>query len=1202
MAQPNSSPNSSPLALFTPTPQVSNKKPATVISSKAPQMSLALKSVVKPVTASKAASVASPKPAATPAPLPDYVTKIANDVSSAFSTPNPLESLTKGIIDSASPYVTKAISSASTAINKPITAKGIGKSTPGSTVINDLTVRPLANMFSGQFGNIATPKPGAPMASFGEFAGGLAQGAVNVPVNTAQFIAGLPGEFAGDFAQGWNKQFQSGQLTPSGPFTPHSEVINATRKATDEYLKNVDVPDELKAVISANLPFVNDVLRAHALGGAVAGVSGSVSNSLRKPALNNATLDPKLVDAFKNNAADQIQAKLQMKEAEFNKLLGDKAPTGGVSNFYSEKIRNADYSGVTNIAQLEEVARKAVGGNFNHGGIPAEVMNGIRTWAKSAEQIRNFAVESSPDIISTVLKNTTKQSPGFAKLPGIPQSEPNFNLKQFTGSKGAPVSEVQNFIQDVASRYKGAIDEQRRGVITNQMTRELADNLGLTQEKLLKILPGTAKNAEFLTGAADLLNTATAKVVSLANQIKQGVQTGEVTDLVRAQYAEALIKQAELQKVFSGLSAEAGRSLQSFNILKKALSPESESINAMIKAVGGKENIDKFSDLMSKINPNDLTAVNKFIRQMSKVSFSDKVYNYFANNIFSSPVSQTVNFLSNTMRLLVEPAVRTGEASFDVLLKGNNRSVHFGEVPNMVMGHILSLPEAARRALYVLKNGLSEAESQRIDGVRPDAFKGKIAKILVPPSTRILGAVDEAFKTIIGTGEHYALAYREALKEAKVGTQAFNEAMAKYIAEPTAAMIKEISRKELEGTFQTELGKVGNAFYSLRNAIPGGRYFAPVIRTSSNLFKQGGEFSPLGFLKAGKEVVTKNTDTLSNTLSKATIGSTLLGALMQKILSGDITGSAPKDKAERSAFYASGKLPYAFKIGDEYRSYQRIDPLATILGTTVDIVNLIRDNQHDAADKLFQTALSQIMNNLQNKTYLQSVSDVLNATTDPIGSGQSWVANVGSGFIPYSGFINWVAQMQDPVVRNPQKIEERIQARLPLLSKQIIPKRTVWGDPIERPSRGFFGLSPFQTSKIKNDPVDTELANIGYTVGYPSSVVTIPDVIAKQLGLSGGEQKIPMTDKEYDNFLKFTGSESRIWLFYMFQQPGYQQLSTEDKSKYIDLLINAVRENNRTIFLATVISGQAKSENLDRALQASQKKSVNDILQELRPQ
>ena len=57
---------------------------------------------------------------------------------------------------------------------------------------------------------------------------------------------------------------------------------------------------------------------------------------------------------------------------------------------------------------------------------------------------------------------------------------------------------------------------------------------------------------------------------------------------------------------------------------------------------------------------------------------------------------------------------------------------------------------------------------------------------------------------------------------------------------------------------------------------------------------------------------------------------------------GNLTGGGPKDYKQRKLLEEAGWRPYSIKVGDDYISYQRMDPFASMLGIFADMSDINR--------------------------------------------------------------------------------------------------------------------------------------------------------------------------------------------------------------------------------------------------------------------
>jgi hypothetical protein len=308
--------------------------------------------------------------------------------------------------------------------------------------------------------------------------------------------------------------------------------------------------------------------------------------------------------------------------------------------------------------------------------------------------------------------------------------------------------------------------------------------------------------------------------------------------------------------------------------------------------------------------------------------------------------------------------------------------------------------------------------------------------------------------------------------------------IADLINNPTSDISRTIYAKAREEslyrTFNKPLGEFGNSIMRLRDKVPGLKYVIPFIRTPANIAKFTLERTPFNFgkialdYKRGKIAEGE----LTQELAKPIVGSMIAAATTVAVLEGNITGAPPKNQKERQLKYATGWQPYSIKVGNTYYGYNRLEPIGSIMGMTADFVESARsdDEINEKAGKII-TSLSR---NIASKTFLQGISGMLDAISDPERSGGNLVEKFAGSIIP-SGVAS-VARATDPYIRDVQTPFEAIQARIPGASKNLPYKPGVKTKQGEIPAmRGGSKLtrllSPVQVSEEKPAPVRREIEN-----------------------------------------------------------------------------------------------------------------------------
>lgn len=723
-----------------------------------------------------------------------------------------------------------------------------------------------------------------------------------------------------------------------------------------------------------------------------------------------------------------------------------------------------------------------------------------------------------------------------AKLPKYAGGNLAINLERVGGDYS-----VKKLINDTAGERKTLINEARRGEIKHEATREMADNLGMTYESLLKRRKGQAFNAEEALAARDVLTTSAARVNELR---KKAVKTN--SDAALASFRLALDRHALIQAEVSGIATEAGRALQAHRIQSMQKGAEaSGNYKAMLEALGGREMNEIILDRIKNIDPENQVAVNIFIRDVTKATTPDKIYEAWINALLSSPTTHVVNITSNTLTALTAiPESFTGAAIDFARAKatGTPRERYFGESAHKVYGVWDGLKEGVRKGIWSFVNEMPTEGISKLEVGRVKAIKGKKGEVARLPG-RFLITADEFFKAVNYTTEVRALAYRQAVKEGMSG-KARSKRIAEIIQNPSKELKQAATKEMLYRVFQQDLGPGAKKISGLRRHW-GLRYIAPFIRTPVNIAKFGLERTPLNYgrilHKALKGELKKGE--LSTELGRATVGSMIGAAVFMHALEGNITGRGPDSKAERQALMRSGWQPYSVKVGDTYYSYGRLEPLGMVLGLHADASEIWEEMKEDEREDVATLIVKAITQNLTSKTWLRGVGDLMNAMTDPTRYAETWTQRVAGTVVP-SG-VAAVARGMDPTLRRAETILEKVRSRIPGHSKKGLPRLDLWGEPIRYgggPMAQVF--SPIYVSKKSASAIDHEMVRLEMTVGMPSKKI----------------KGVKLTPAEHNEYIRLAGTMAKERLDKLVASKKYKTMPDELKAKVIKTIITGTRK------------------------------------------
>jgi hypothetical protein len=731
----------------------------------------------------------------------------------------------------------------------------------------------------------------------------------------------------------------------------------------------------------------------------------------------------------------------------------------------------------------------------------------------------------------------------YEDLPTMGGKVANINLARVESR-----ADIRRALQNTEAQF-GGFSEARRGTISHAETEALASELNMTAQDLLRRRRGQALNAEQALQARRLLAQSADELTRLAQKVKGG------SDEEIAAFHRALTLHAAIQEQVTGATAEAGRALAQFRIMAKAKDARARVLQAVIEGAGGRNRIEDVAEAILDLKEVP-GRVNRFARDAVKPTFKDKLVELWYNSLLSGPKTHAVNILSNTLTSLgqlPEHAVAAGIGSVrHAVTRAKNDRVLFSEVGARAVGWVHGLKEGLTQARRTFLTEQGSDFISKVEGQSRRAIEGTKGRLLRVP-TRLLSAEDELFKAMARKMELSGLAVRIAGDEARaaktagkpMGREAVRQRAADLLANPTDEMVEKAFDYGRYVTFQRPLSGIPQTVLEATNRHPILKLVLPFVRTPTNLFKYSLERSPLApLVKDWRADIRAGGARRDLAVAKAMIGTGMGASVMMWAAEGRITGSGPADPSARRLLEADGWQPYSVRLGDHYVSYQRLDPFGLILGTAADLAT--KSDHMTAKQREHQATIiaASIMGQMKDKTWLQGVSNVMEALDDPRGiSGKagSWLANT-AGSIAVPAVVAQSAQAIDPVARQAKGPWERIKARIPGLSSSLKPRIDVWGQPVPGT-----GGSPLRTTERRNDLVTAELLAIGARMGMPN----------KRVG------RTDLTPEQYSSYAERSGKLTYQWLKQAIEDPSWANVDAESKLKVVDAIKSDARETAR---------------------------------------
>ena len=637
---------------------------------------------------------------------------------------------------------------------------------------------------------------------------------------------------------------------------------------------------------------------------------------------------------------------------------------------------------------------------------------------------------------------------------------------------------------------------------------------------------------------------------------------------------------------FSALSStikrndtETARALSAMRISNEALAvPNLEIMNRTLDGMGGEEYIIRHAQTMSMMGAkadDPLAAAVKMTTQLSPLRM---MVEWWKASILSGIETHLVNISSNTIVNLFETlAVRPVAATIGTArsaITGSLDRVTYGEAMEGIAGY-RGVRDATAALVETLRTGdpsfkgptkteIGEGGTQLSQlGEKVGGKVGKFAADAVTVSFRLLQAEDDFFKTLAFLQEMDRLAIRrgaglgfkgDRLADFQLQVQRSPESFPEIMAEATrfAERLTFTDRASVPGL----VGSVISAARGLVAKHPSLGFVMPFITTPANLVRYATEISGIPVSKRMRDDLAAGGARRDMAVARMTIGLGLTSTVAVQAWDGNITGKGPTDHKQRRVLMETGWRPNAIRVGDQYFTYNRLDPFGQVIGTIADGLDRARyaGDQEKMVEQFMGVGFI-LADYTLNQTYMRGLNDFMKMVEGRM-KPETFIANYASGFVPWSAALADVEQLMDPQVRRPTidesgplgaipgAVTQRIAGRVPGLSADLRPARN-WDGTIMLPPKGWTiqaidALSPVKWSKQgKPDAVTEELIAKGVPVAEPSEL----------FNYAGAEFSITELDEGtgeggfYDKYIEIVGQSRRKFLSKLIRKSSYKKLS-----------------------------------------------------------
>ena len=766
------------------------------------------------------------------------------------------------------------------------------------------------------------------------------------------------------------------------------------------------------------------------------------------------------------------------------------------------------------------------------------------------------------------------------------QIRPEVNLEiKFKNNEGKDLFETVNdgvgdMVKNISKQNALQFGKAVGSKASNEATKKRAKKLGLTEEnfeKFFKQLGEKPSSPELVTATRQLFIASADKVKSLADLIASGQGGAQA----QGQLAKAVLRHRAIQEKVLGLQANAGRTLQAFNIpVGNNSSIRNKQISELTAAVLGGD-IAKISKAAQDLASNTDEALNKLMKDKFTDTKTDKLNQFIYFNYLSSPSTYLVNTVGNAFTQLYETLVATPTAAVvgairSPFLKAPKDRVYFSEVAGRTMGTAHSMLEASKNFLRVLRDGdlppelkrMSRSEYEEIVGVGAQEGAGigrRIVGGVIRFPGKILLATDALFKTMGKSAFIYQQAYRGAAQKGLTpGTRAHGEFVSKIINKTPAQLEKAALEDAARITF-TKDNKIASSVAKIKRVPVLGNITAtylPFVRTPLNLAGYSINNSFFGVANpAVVRAIAKGGAEADEAIGRILAGSGVIAGGTILASQGVITGTGDGYRQDVVKTQGLGFQDKAIRIGDKTYSFNRFDPFATPIGFGADIyaiykrMGAIKDtDQYADLERYLKTAIAMtgasLWANVADKAMLTGIATLskdIEQFTKVIEGGTDTYEYALNKFAQQAAravtpnVLRMYGRASDPFVRDTYTALDVIKDAMPFLRHNLPIRHDMFGRIMYLEQYGDKGLpndvlevvgSISRVYSIKDDPLAKELIKMEYAHSRPS----------RKMNITGFEgTRVELDLKQYAMLEGYTGAH--------FHQLGLELIQTREYKK-----------------------------------------------------
>lgn len=749
------------------------------------------------------------------------------------------------------------------------------------------------------------------------------------------------------------------------------------------------------------------------------------------------------------------------------------------------------------------------------------------------------------------------------------------------------------------------VAQEAEGVATKELSERLRERGFVTSAKT--VVPEAEKIAgQYIPRATDKLSKMAANLLTDDPVSAERILTSETTDrsvAIASEYIKKLGIQAEreldpqkAQALYDKVAeiandmavrlTEAGRTVQAASILGR-MTPEGQlRFAARTIQKYNQENpakkIPELSGEQSSFIISEMKAIRDMEDSLERAMRYKKLQDYISD-IVPTPLWKKIT-------AVWKAGLLTGIKTSGLNLFSNitHNLMEIGkDIPASMVDSAASLFTGERAKTLTIRQAFEGIKEGSVKGVRYFSTGFDERNIGLKLDYRRVnfgkGAVAKAFQTYTDTvfralsvGDqpfYYATLSRSMMDQALAngknlglsGDELLEHAY-KLVEEPTEEMVRIGTADAATAVFLNDT-VAGQAAMKIQS-LPGGEFIIPFGRTPSAVAMQAIRYSPIGLVVTLAENIGKgrfNQRAFSEGVGRGLFGTGIMYLGMELAKNGMFAGKYPiGDEKEQKLQEAEGVRAGYILIDGKWRNPLVLGPAGVLLqaGAFLEQALATSGSPTEAMTK----AIADSSKAFLELPFLTGLQDFTNMVMDPERYAKGYLPNLAASFVPT--IVSDVARATDSLERRTETTVDRIKSRLPGLRKDLEPKVTILGDPLERGGNAIETLiDPTRPSEQTETPVTMELrrlTNVGHRVS-PTAL--------------GGKNGYASLTKEENTILwQKTGELIDTKLTSLFSKDAYIKLPDDQKAKVVEQVVSRSKLVTRATLAIKVTEGLSGEE------------------------